>query len=178
MEGPPPRPTTQTADLTIHPKGSEMVLAKQENLTVLPFDDPGTTQIQVYWTSAETVQPLTQVIPKTQAVGRAAIEELLWGPGPRAMAFPGFNTALPTPEQIAKYPGKQSDWGPRVTLRSLNIANGVATADFSKEINAYGGGSTRVSLMAKQITSTLRQFATIHEVRIAVEGETEAVLQP
>jgi spore germination protein GerM len=65
-----------------------------------------------------------------------------------------------------------------VTLRKLTIADGVATADFSKEMQAYGGGSLRVSLIRQQIEQTLKQFATVRKVVIAVEGQTDGVLQP
>jgi spore germination protein GerM len=54
----------------------------------------------------------------------------------------------------------------------------VATADFSKEIEAYGGGSLRVKLLRDQITQTLMQFPTVKQAVIAVEGRTEYVLQP
>jgi spore germination protein GerM len=65
-----------------------------------------------------------------------------------------------------------------VTLRGLTIEDGVATADFTKEMNAYGGGSARVQAIREQIARTLQQFATVDEVVIAVSGETEGVLQP
>jgi spore germination protein GerM len=65
-----------------------------------------------------------------------------------------------------------------VKLRSLAIENGVATADFSPELRAYGGGSARVQQIRAQITRTLLQFPTVREVRIAVAGQIEGVLQP
>jgi spore germination protein GerM len=98
------------------------------------------------------------------------------GPGPPNLA--GFTTSLPTPEQVLSYSGRAPNWGPRVTLRSLKIENGVATADFSRELQAYGGGSLRVRLIRGQITQTLMQFPTVREVRIAIEGQTQAVLEP
>jgi spore germination protein GerM len=54
----------------------------------------------------------------------------------------------------------------------------VATASFSQEIRAYGGGSARVQIIRAQITQTLLQFPTVQEVQIAVEGEVETALQP
>lgn len=39
-------------------------------------------------------------------------------------------------------------------------------------------GSARVAMIREQITRTLKQFPTVDEVRIAVAGETEGVLQP
>jgi hypothetical protein len=81
-------------------------------------------------------------------------------------------------QQGLAFPGREPNWGPRVTLRKLTITNGVATADFSRELKAYGGGSLRVKLIRGQITQTLKQFPTVRVVRIAIEGQTEAVLEP
>ncbi len=119
---------------------------------------------------------MQQRIPKTTKIATAALEHLLWGPPSPNLA--GFGTEIPTPQQVLAFPGRQSDWGPRVRLLSVTIVDGVATADFSKEMEAYGGGSLRVKLIRDQITQTLKQFSTVQQVIIAVEGETETVLQP
>ena len=124
----------------------------------------------------DTLRAVQRRVPRTVRIGTAALEELLWGPTPPNLA--GFETALPTPQQVLAIPGRQPDWGPRVTLRQLTIVDGVATADFSQEMRAYGGGSARVMLIYRQIEQTLKQFATVREVVIAIEGETEAVLEP
>jgi len=58
------------------------------------------------------------------------------------------------------------------------IQDGVALADFSRELRAYGGGSLRVMLIRQQIARTLLEFPTVREVVIAIEGETEGVLEP
>ncbi len=120
--------------------------------------------------------PVQQRIPRTIQIGTATLNELLWGPGPPNLA--GFTTAIPTPEQVLSFPGRAPGWGARVTLRSLVIRDGVATADFSRELKAYGGGSLRVMLIRRQIAPTLMQFPTVQEVRIAIEGQTEGVLEP
>ena len=135
--------------------------------------------IQVYWTvsgSPDLVQPQQRRILQTTMPGTAALQELLWGPP--ATSQVGFGTALPTPANVLRYPGRSADWGPRVTLRGLTIVNGVATADFSRELRAYGGGSTRVKLIYDQISRTLLQFPTVRQVRIAIEGQTDGVLEP
>jgi spore germination protein GerM len=59
----------------------------------------------------------------------------------------------------------------------LTIVEGVATADFTKEMTAYGGGSARVNAIQEQITLTLKQFPSVKEVRILVDGKLDA-LQP
>ncbi len=144
--------------------------------------DANTQQIKLYWTISGTdtvVQPQTRQVLKaanTRDLAATALDELLWGPPEISQV--GFTTAIPTADRVLAYPGRQADWGPRITLLGLTIENGVATADFSKELNAYGGGSLRVKLISDQIRQTLEQFPGISEVRIAIEGRTEDVLQP
>jgi hypothetical protein len=173
-EGPPPQPPTQPATLELRGAAGE-VLARQE-VVVLSLDDPGTEEIALPFVLGDTVQSVQRRIPRTAGIGKATLEELLWGPFPPNLA--GFETALPTPQEVLAYPGRAPDWGPRVTLRGLTIVDGVATADFSKEMRAYGGGSLRVMLIRQQIEQALMQFPTVHQVIITIEGETDEVLQP
>jgi hypothetical protein len=171
-----PQPRTQSATLELR-RVDQTVLARQK-VTVLSPNDQNTQEIKVYWTvsGAEEVQPQVRRVIRTARIGTAALEELLWGPP--TISQVGFRTALPTPAEVLAYPGRGADWGPRVTLRSLNIVNGVATADFSPELRAYGGGSLRVKLIRDQITRTLTQFPTVQQVRIAIAGQTIDGLEP
>ncbi len=177
-EGAPPMPGTQSATLDLIDQQG-VVLATQK-LTVLSHDDPDVDKVKVYWLLSDPpvvrLQDITRSIPRTVSVGSAALEELLWGPAPPNLA--GFTTAIPTPKEVLSYVGRTPDWGERVTLLGLNIKDGIATADFSKEMRAYGGGSARVQAIREQITSTLKQFSTVSEVRIAIEGATRGVLEP
>jgi spore germination protein GerM len=149
--------------------------AAREPPTPLPSETqaPGEIEIVLYWVVGEELQPEYRRIPYTQAVGTAALELLLAGP-----QQPGLSTALPMPEEVQSYPGRQADWGDRVRLLGLTIEDGVATANFSREMQAYGGGSARVQMIREQITQTLLQFPTVQTVQIAVEGEVETALQP
>lgn len=61
-------------------------------------------------------------------------------------------------------------------LLSFNLEEGVATANFSAEIDPGGGSAWIISIM-DQVERTLTQFETVEEVVILVEGE-EDVLQP
>lgn len=173
-EGPPPMPPSQWAMLEISTQRG-VVLARQ-GVYMLAMDDPDTQVVQLYWVLGEELASIQRRVPSTPRIGSAALEELLWGPTPPNLA--GFETAIPTPAQVLGYPGREADWGPRVRLLGLTIVDGVATADFSQELNAYGGGSLRVRLISQQISRTLKQFPTVREVRIAIEGQTEGVLQP
>jgi hypothetical protein len=172
----PPTPRTQPATLELRRATGE-VLARR-HLVVLAPDDPQTQQVELYWTvsGAEVLTPQRRSVPRTPTVGAAALEELLWGPP--TMSQVGFSTAIPTPAEVLAYPGREPDWGLRVTLRSLVIRDGVATADFSQELRAYGGGSLRVQQIRAQVERTLRQFPSVRAVRIAVEGQVEGELQP
>jgi hypothetical protein len=173
-EGQPPQPPTQPATLELLSAAGE--LQARQAVIVLSAGDPDTQVIKLYWVLGEEVVAAQQRVPRTPQIGTAALNELLWGPGPPNLA--GFTTAIPTPEQVLSYPGREADWGSRVTLRSLTIMDGVATADFSQELRAYGGGSLRVMLLRQQIRQTLLQFPSVREVRIAIEGQTEGVLEP
>jgi len=174
MEGPPPQPPSQPATLAIRSQDGQL-LAEQA-VTLLSAGDPNVTAVTLYFLLGEELQATQRHVVKTEAIGTAALDELLWGPPPNNLA--GFETAIPNPEEVLSYAGRGTDWGPRVLLLKLTIVDGVATADFSKEINAYGGGSLRAKLIHDQIVMTLLQFSTVREVVIAVEGETEGVLQP
>jgi hypothetical protein len=173
-EGPPPQPPSQPATLDLL-SGSGELQARQP-VTMLSASDPGTQLITLYWLLGDDIVPIQQRVPRTAQIGTAALNELLWGPNPPNLA--GFSTAIPTPEQVLSYPGRAPGWGSRVTLRSLTIVDGLATADFSKELKAYGGGSLRVLRIRQQIERTFLQFPTVREVRIAIEGQTEGVLEP
>ena len=107
------------------------------------------------------VFPVNRQIPKTQAVARAAIEELLKGPTTNEKSA-GYFTSLPS----------------NVKIQSLSIENGVAKIDFSKELEQGVGGSCRVSAIRAQITETLKQFETVNEVIISIDSQVEDILQP
>ncbi|MDX1613385.1 MAG: GerMN domain-containing protein [Candidatus Promineifilaceae bacterium] len=140
-------------------------------------DQPAETTVKLYWLVDQTVEAEQRTLPADQPdLPAAALRVLLAGPPADAVAE--WRTAIPTPEEVQRYPGRQPDWGDRVRLRGLTIEDGVATADFSPEMRAYGGGSARVQAIREQITRTLTQFPAIESVRIAVAGETEGVLQP
>ncbi len=177
-EGRPPTPPTQPATLEIR-NATGRTIARR-NLTIMKFDDPEAQIVSLYWIIGfdgdQVFETQQRRIPRTASVGAAALEELLWGPS--GLNLPGYITALPTPKEVLEYPGRQPDWGPRVRLLGLTIRDGVATADFSKELRAYGGGSARVLLIREQITRTLKQFPAVQEVRIAIEGQTDGVLEP
>ena len=135
-------------------------------------DESEAQTIVLYWLEGTELRGMSHTLHETDEPAEAALKAMLAGPPS------GYKTAIPTPEEVAEYPGRQPDWGERVRLLDLIVEDGVATANFSQEMQAYGGGSARVQAIREQITETLLQFPNIDEVRIAVEGEVETALQP
>jgi hypothetical protein len=163
---------TQRAMVEIRAASGELLAARE--LTFVAPGAPETQPVTLYWLAGEELRAERRSVPRTARIGTAALEELLWGPPPNL----GYTSGIPSPEQVLTYPGREPDWGVRVRLLSLVIRDGVATADFSQELRAYGGGSARVWAISQQIRSTLLQFPSVREVRIAIEGQTEGVLEP
>lgn len=100
-------------------------------------------------------------IKPTLAVGRAALEELFKGLTPGEGDL-GYITNIPAGVKIQK----------------LTIENWIAKVDLSKELQQGVGGSCHVTAIQSQITETLKQFPTVQEVIISIDGETENILQP
>ncbi|OGZ33329.1 MAG: hypothetical protein A2174_00600 [Candidatus Portnoybacteria bacterium RBG_13_41_18] len=111
--------------------------------------------------SCNLVFPVDREVPKTQAVARAALEELLIGP-----TFKEQNSGYITSINSG------------VKIQSLTIENGVARVDFDEQIEFQVGGSCRVTAIRAQITQTLKQFPTVTSVVISINGRTEDILQP
>lgn len=111
--------------------------------------------------SCNKVFPIVRDVPKTTAVARAALTELLNGLTP-AEKNAGFSTSI----------------NPGVKIQSLTIENGVAKVDFDEKLEFQVGGSCKVSAIRAQITETLKQFSTISSVVISINGRTEDILQP
>lgn len=169
----PPHPGTQGATLYIHDLAGQM-LARQP-LTVLHPGDANTLGVNVYWVRNEQVTRQPIRIPRTQGMGRASLDALLWGPVPNNLD--GFQTAIPLPAEVLTAANRGADWGERVHLKDLTIINGVARANFSKELLANAGGSARMILIRQQIEQTLLQFSTVNQVIITVEGQA-GMLEP
>ena len=111
--------------------------------------------------SCNKVFPVEREVVKTQAIARAALEELLKGVN-----------------EEEKNQGYFTNINPNVTIQSLKIENGIAYVDFNEQLEFQVGGSCRVSAIRAQITQTLKQFPTIKDVIISINGRKEDILQP
>lgn len=111
--------------------------------------------------SCNKVFPVEREIGETKAVARAALEELLKGISEKEKAN-NFFTSI----------------NDGVKINSLSIKDEIARVDFDEAIEKAVGGSCRVSAIRAQITQTLKQFSSVKEVIISVNGRTEDILQP
>ncbi len=117
-----------------------------------------TMTVNVYFARDEKVAAAGRVIPKTQSVGAAAMQALLDGPTGTEHAA-GMSTTIPE----------------GTTLLGLDIKNGVATVDLSKEY-ASGGGSLSMMLRLAQVVFTLTQFPSVTGVNFMLDGKPIDVL--
>ncbi|HOX96788.1 MAG TPA: GerMN domain-containing protein [bacterium] len=105
-------------------------------------------------------QATSRYMTRTTGVARAALTALLQGP-----------------TNDEKNNGYFSNIPVGTTLNSIRIENGTAYADFSEELNNTGG-SCAVGGIYASINDTLKQFSTVQNVVISVNGRTEDILQP
>jgi hypothetical protein len=175
-EGPPPFSKTQPARLVLR-TGQGRTLTERQVIVIGP-EDPAAELVDLYWLLGEALEASQRRVVRDQNkdILTVAIEELLWGPSPRNLA--GFHTAIPTPSEVLAYPGRNPEWGYRVTLLQARRLDGSVILNFSAEMRAYGGGSARVEAIRRQIEATTMQFPGIREVRIQIAGEEETALEP
>ena len=148
-----------------------------------------TMQVRVYFCGNEDVakdckctNAVVRTIPKTSAVARAAIEELINGLT-QEEKDKGLSSVIVTQSIVKEYKEKSPKifqdgdplniTGDKVEINSLKIESGTAYIDFSKEVLIYGtitascGGSAFIS----SVENTLKQFSSIKKVKISIDGE-------
>jgi len=111
--------------------------------------------------NCQKVYAVSRKVVKTEAVGRAALLELLKGTT-SAEEDKGYLSSIPS----------------GVTINSLKISKGTAYVDFNEKLGEGVGGTCLVDRIKGQITQTLKQFSTVDKVVISINGESEAILQP
>lgn len=109
----------------------------------------------------EKTYPVTRSVPKTKAVARAAIESLLKGISMEEEDH-GYFTRINS----------------GVKIQSLAIQNGTAYIDFNQALQDKVGGSCLTATIRSQITETLKQFSSVKNVVISIDGNSEIILQP
>ena len=132
--------------------------SQKETIAVKVFFNNSQLDPQI---SCNKVFPVEREIVKTSAVARAALEELLKGATDKEKSD-GFFTSI----------------NAGVKIQKLTIENGIAKVDFDEQLEFQVGGSCRVSAIRAEITQTLKQFPTVKNVIISINGRTEDILQP
>lgn len=127
---------------------------------VTPTPTQGSTIVRSFFflgsfTDNAGLVPVLREVPKTQAVGTAALTALLAGPNAAELsARPAMYTAIPE--------------GTR--LLGLRIEGGIATVNLSREFES-GGGSASVLGRLAQVVFALTQFPTVQGVKFELDGE-------
>lgn len=128
-----------------------------------PGGTPGggeTTTVRAYFflgsfTDNAGLVPVLREIPKTQAVGAAAMAALLAGPNDDELgARPAMYTEVPEGTRFL----------------GLEIKDRIAIVDLSKEFETAGGSLTALGRLA-QVVYTLTQFPTVDGVTFKLDGE-------
>lgn len=145
-------------------------MSKTEQST-FTFSDTTTSAIQViqvYYSqddlinqSCLAVVPASRAVQKTEAIATAAIDELLRGPTEGEFLM-GYRTHIPK----------------EARLNRLSIVDGVAYVEFNSALEQTVAGSCRVSAIRAQIEQTLKQFSTIKNVILSIDGRVDDILQP
>ena len=124
-----------------------------------------TTTVRAYFFLGSFVDnaglvPVLREVPKTQAVGAAAMRALLDGPNDTELgARPAMYTVIPDGTRFL----------------GLRIDGGIATVNLSREFEGGGGGSAAVLGRLAQVVYTLTQFPTVDGVRFELDGEPVTV---
>lgn len=101
---------------------------------------------------------IKRTVPYTTGVARAALTELFKGPFVSEKQQGYYSCIISTD----------------ITIRNIEIKDGIAFVDLSKEYTDGCGGASTCSQAARNaITNTLLQFPTIKKVEILIEGVPE-----
>jgi spore germination protein GerM len=151
-------PAGEETSTTEQPAATTSTSAGGSTSTTVAPETDSTIVVNVYFARDEKMAAASRTIDKTQGVGAAAVRLLLEGPNGVEQKG-GMTSAIP---QGTK-------------LLGLDIKNGIATVDLSKEYSS-GGGSLSMMLRLAQVVFTLTQFPTVEGVNFMLDGKPINVL--
>lgn len=130
------------------------------------FPDRESDQVSLYFNrqgvaECEETVAVSRRIARTPARARVALENLFAGPT-RSEAEQGYLTSIPE----------------GVVIERLVIEKGTAQVGLNEKLDEGVAGSCRVRAIRSQIENTLRQFSTVDDVVISIDGRTDEILQP
>ncbi len=131
-------------------------------------DDPSVTPVRLYFMAPGGGTPgradpflvsVHREIPTTPGIALATLRELIDGPSPADEALiDGISTAVPD----------------ETLVLGVDLVDGLATVDLSREFESGGGSLSMFSRLA-QIIYTVTQFPTVDEVQFALDGQPVTV---
>ena len=138
------------------PSSSDAAPASPSPSTAPAESPSGTMTVRAYFhLDGYGLVPVLRDVARTSAPGRAAMEELLRGPGVVPTEDPvNISTSIPSTTR----------------LLGLSIEDGTATVDLSSEFEGGGGSASTVGRL-QQVVFTLTQFSTVDRVAFRVEGQ-------
>ena len=144
----PPQDVTYLEEQT---EGEEAADKKDASTT----EETGKIQTELYLMDANGyIVPQTIPLPNTESVAKQALEYLVTN-GPVTEMLPnGFKAVLPAD----------------TVVKSVDIKDGVATVDFSKEFKEYKAEDE--SKILESVTWTLTQFDKVDKVKLQIEGKS------
>ena len=60
---------------------------------------------------------------------------------------------------------------PGTKLMKVEIVDGIAIIDFSREVVGYGGGSAAENLLVNSLAATMNQFEDVKQIQLLIEGK-------
>lgn len=138
----------------------EIIDFSEELMSVRIFLSDSRFVGEPYFDCSRTIA-VERSVTKSADPARSALEALLRGP---------------IEEEINQ--GFISNINPGVRIKKITIDSGIAKVDFDDQLEYQVGGSCRVSAIRTQISETLKQFPTVDEVIISINGRVEDILQP
>ena len=114
--------------------------------------------VALYFLKDSSIAKIYRNVGKENVNPERAIKELVRGP--KVDKLLGYFTEIPDGAKVL----------------NVNIEDGTAYVNFSKQLGAYGGGASRVRALVAQIVYTLTEFPEIKKVRILVNGSKNVVL--
>ncbi len=142
-----------------------------ENLVSIPLEiaTKETIDLNVYLTNNKLnpeatctkVFPIKRQILKTKEVAYVSLYQLIQGPNIGELSE-GYDTGIPG----------------QTAINSVKIINGTAYVDFDEGLEYGVSGLCRVTAIRSEIEATLKQFTSVKNVAISINGRTKDILQP
>lgn len=150
-----PGTVTPAPASTATPEATPSAPAASPPASVAPASPDVVTSLSVYFLIGEQLTPVQRQVPRTGAVARAAMTQLLAGPSAaESNGAAALLTVIPA--------------GTR--LLDIAVSGGIATVDLTSEFES-GGGSASMFARLAQVVYTLTQFPTVDGVRFRIDGQ-------